>query len=207
MTQGVEGTGRYDEPSEETIESWFRETGAFLTGHFKLSSGRHSDVYLEKFAVLQHPEYLTRLCAALAHRFAGAGVETVVGPLTGGAILAYDVARYLGARFIFPERVEGRMTWRRGFSLRPGEKVLVVEDVVTTGGSAAEVLELLRSDGAEVLGVGALVDRSGRAVSFGAAFVPLWRLSVESWAPEECPLCARGVPLTQRGSRGLGQGR
>ncbi|MDI6871572.1 MAG: orotate phosphoribosyltransferase [Bacillota bacterium] len=191
----------------ETIERWFRETGAFLTGHFKLTSGRHSDVYLEKFAVLQHPEYLTRLCAALAGRFAGSGVETVVGPLTGGAILAYDVARYLEARFIFPERVEGRMAWRRGFAVRRGERILVVEDVVTTGGSVGEVLALLREDGAAVVGVAALVDRSGGAASFGVPFEPLWRVEAESWAPEECPLCARGVPLTQRGSRGLGQGR
>ncbi len=192
---------------EETIAAWFRETGAYLTGHFKLSSGRHSGVYLEKFAVLQHPEYLTRLCGAIAEEFAGAGVETVVGPLTGGAILAYDVARQLGVRFLFPERVEGRMAWRRGFALRPGERVLVVEDVVTTGGSAGEVLALLAEGGAEVVGLAALVDRSGGAASFGVPYKPLWRVKAESWAPEECPLCAAGEPLTQRGSRGLGQGR
>lgn len=193
--------------NEEIIAGWFRETGALLTGHFRLSSGRHSDVYLEKFAVLQHPDYLTRLAAAMAQRFAGAGGETVVGPLTGGAILAYDVARHLGVRFLFPERVEGKMSWRRGFALRPGEKVLVVEDVVTTGRSVAEVLSLVREGGAEVVGVAALVDRSGGVVDFGAEFAPLWRVKVKSWAPEECPLCAQGLPLTQRGSRGLGQGR
>jgi orotate phosphoribosyltransferase len=196
----------YEPLPGEVIEGWFRETGAYLTGHFKLSSGRHSDVYLEKFAVLQHPEYLTRLSAALAARFAGTGVETVAGPLTGGAILAYDVARYLGARFLFPERIAGEMTWRRGFALREGEKVLVVEDVVTTGGSVGEVLALLRHDRAEVVGVAALVDRSGGAASFGVPFAPLWQVAVESWAPEECPLCGAGVPLTQRGSRGLGPG-
>ncbi len=207
MKRGVKKTELHAELSEETIERWFRETGAYLTGHFKLSSGRHSDVYLEKFAVLQHPEYLTRLSATLARRFAGAGVETAVGPLTGGAILAYDVARYLGARFIFPERVEGEIAWRRGFTVREGERVLVVEDVVTTGGSVSEVLALLRKDRAEVVGVAALVDRSGGAASLGVPFVPLWRVAARSWAPGECPLCAAGVPLTQRGSRGLGQGR
>lgn len=198
MTEGLD---------ERTITAWFTETGALLTGHFKLSSGRHSDVYLEKFAVLQHPQYLTRLCAAMAGNFAGAGVETVVGPLTGGAILAYDVARHLGARFLFPERVEGRMALRRGFSLRPGERVVVVEDVVTTGGSVVEVLELLRELEVQVVGVASLIDRSGGKADFGVPFQPLWRVAAESWAPEACPLCARGVPLTQRGSRGLGQGR
>lgn len=199
--------GAESELSEETIAQWFRETGALLTGHFQLSSGRHSGVYLEKFAVLQHPEHLSRLCGAMARRFAGAGVETVVGPLTGGAILAYDVARQLGTRFLFPERVEGRMTLRRGFALRPGERVLVVEDVVTTGGSVAEVLELLGRLEVQVVGVAALVDRSGGKASFGVPFEPLWRVAVESWEPEECPLCAAGEALTQRGSRGLGQGR
>lgn len=191
----------------ETIARWFAETGALLSGHFRLSSGRHSDRYLEKFAVLQHPEYLTQMCAALAGRFAEAGVATVVGPLTGGAILAYDVARHLGTRFIFPERVEGTMTWRRGFGITPGERVLVVEDVVTTGGSVSEVLDLLRRDGANILGVGALVDRSNGTVDFGVPFEPLWRAAVASWTADQCPLCAAGQPLTQRGSRGLGQGR
>ncbi|MGE5552708.1 MAG: orotate phosphoribosyltransferase [Betaproteobacteria bacterium] len=203
----MERAGLEAELPPETIEGWFRETGAYLTGHFKLSSGRHSDVYLEKFAVLQHPEYLTRLCAAMAGRFAGAGIETVVGPLTGGAILAYDVARHLGVRFLFPERVEGKMTWRRGFALKSGERVLVVEDVVTTGGSVKEVLALLQASGVAVAGVAALVDRSGGRASFGVPFAPLWRVEAVSWVPEECPLCAKGVPLTQRGSRGLGHGR
>lgn len=192
---------------EGTIAGWFKETGALLTGHFKLSSGRHSDIYLEKFAVLQHPKYLTRLCGGMAAAFAGSGAETVVGPLTGGAILAYDVARHLGVRFLFPERVEGRMALRRGFALRPGERVLVAEDVVTTGGSVLEVLGLLRVLEVEIVGVTSLIDRSGGAAEFGVPFRPLWRVAAESWEPEACPLCARGVPLTQRGSRGLGQGR
>ncbi|MGE5508702.1 MAG: orotate phosphoribosyltransferase [Chitinophagales bacterium] len=196
-----------ERPSEAQIASWFAETGALLQGHFKLSSGRHSEVYLEKFAVIQHPEYTTRLCAAVAQEYAGAGVETVIGPLTGGAILAYEVARHLGVRFLFPERVEGQMTLRRGFSVRPGERVLVVEDVVTTGGSVKEVLAMLTGLGAEVVGLASLIDRSGGLATFPVPFTPLWRVNAVSWAPEECPLCAAGVPLTQRGSRGLGDGR
>lgn len=196
-----------ERPSETQIAEWFGKTGALLKGHFKLSSGRHSEVYLEKFAVLQHPEYTTRLCAAVAQQYAGTGVETVVGPLTGGAILAYEVARYLGVRFLFPERVEGQMVLRRGFSLRPGERVLVVEDVVTTGGSVREVLDLLQGLGAEVVGLASLIDRSGGAATFSVPFTPLWRVDAVSWPPEDCPLCAAGVPLTKRGSRGLGEGR
>ncbi|MCQ2559280.1 MAG: orotate phosphoribosyltransferase, partial [Clostridia bacterium] len=132
-----------------------------LTGHVKLTSGRHSDQYFQCALVLQHPQYCQKLCQTLAEKFAGAMVDTVIGPAMGGIIVAYEVARSLGVRSIFAERENGNMTLRRGFALQPGEKVLVVEDVITTGGSVREVIELVKAAGAEVVGAGVLVNRSG----------------------------------------------
>lgn len=193
--------------SENEVRAMFVESGAYLSGHFLLSSGRHSDTYIEKFAALSNPAFTTRMCQELARRFAGQGVETVAGPLTGGMLLAYEVARYLGVRFIFPERDNGVMTFRRGFAVRPGERLLVVEDVVTTGGSLQEVLAAVRERGAEVVGVGALVDRSQGRAGFRCRFEALWQVDVASYTPEECPLCRAAAPFTKRGSRGLGDGR
>lgn len=201
------GMGETRALSSDEVQAMFIESGAYLTGHFVLSSGRHSDTYVEKFAALQQPALMTRMCAEIARRFGGERVATVAGPLTGGALLAYEVARYLGVRFIFPEREGDRMTLRRGFTVQPGERILVVEDVITTGGSVQEVLTALRERSAEVVGIGALVNRSGGGVSFGCRFEPLWTVDIASYAPEECPLCKAGVPLTKRGSRGLGGGR
>ncbi|MDI3280647.1 MAG: orotate phosphoribosyltransferase [Bacillota bacterium] len=185
------------------VEEIFRRSGAYLEGHFLLTSGLHSPAYLEKFSVLQHPEHTTRLCGELARLFRGAGVETVVGPVTGGMLLAYEVARQLGVRFFFTEREQGVMALRRGFALRPQERVLVVEDVLTTGSSAREVVELCRRLGAEVVGVGVLVDRSGGRANLGVPYRALWTLQIAAWPPEECPLCRQKIPLTSRGSRHL----
>lgn len=178
----------------------FKESGALLKGHFLLTSGRHSDTYFEKFQVLQWPLYTEKLCKELAERFKGDGVDVVVGPVTGGVLLAYEVAKNLGTRGIFTERENGRMTFRRGFQVE-GERVLVVEDIVTTGGSVFEVLDAVKEAGGEVAGVGYLVDRSGGQVDFGVKQVPLMKLDVISWSPDECPLCAKGEPITKRGSR------
>jgi orotate phosphoribosyltransferase len=193
--------------TEAEIKEMFSRSGAYLTGHFVLSSGRHSDTYIEKFTVLQQPAFTTRMCEELARRFEADKIETVVGPLTGGMLLAYEVARYLGTRFIFTEREGDRMTLRRGFTVQPGERILVVEDVVTTGGSVHEVLQALRERETEVVGVGALVDRSAGKTDFGCRFEPLWTVDIASFTPDGCPLCRDGVPITKRGSRGLGQGR
>jgi len=133
--------------TEAEVKQVFLETGAILEGHFLFTSGLHSPLYVEKFMVLQHPQHTARLCAALAKRFDNSGVQVTVGPVTGGVILAHEVGKNLGSRAIFTERENGKMTLRRGFTISPGEKVLVVEDIVTTGGSVAEVLEVVKEHG------------------------------------------------------------
>lgn len=185
----------------EEIMQIFHQTGALLEGHFLLSSGRHSDRYFQCALVLQYPEQAARLARELAGRVQLPTIQTVVSPALGGVIAGYEVARALGVRGIFAERENGRMTLRRGFSISPGEKVLVVEDVVTTGGSVREVMQVVREAGGVVAGVAALVDRSGGRVDFG---VPLWslvQLEVQSYAPADCPLCRRELPLVKPGSR------
>ena len=134
--------------------------------------------------------------------FINDNVELVVGPMTGGILLAYEVAKNLGTRFFFTERVNGKMTFKRGFAIKPGTRVLVVEDIVTTGGSVREVLDVVKGEGGVPVGVGLLVDRSGGKVDFGVRTEPLLRLDVETYKPEECPMCKEGTPLTQRGRTG-----
>lgn len=192
--------------SRQEIRAIFEKTGALLTGHFLLSSGRHSDRYFQCALVLQHPSYAELLCRELVRRLDVGRVEAVVGPALGGIIVSYEVARALGVRSLFAERENGRMTLRRGFALSPGERVLVVEDVVTTGGSVREVLEAVRQSGAEAAGVAALVDRSNGSVDFGLPFYSLLTLPAASYLPQECPLCRRGEPLVKPGSRPLGAG-
>jgi len=192
--------------TETEVLEIFRESGALLEGHFLLTSGLHSDRYFEKFAVLQHPERTERLCRALAERFRDDGVQLVVGPAVGGILLAHEVAKHLGTRAVFTEREGGRMCLRRGFAIAPGQRVLVVEDVVTTGGSVREVLDVVREAGGEPVGVALLVDRSGGAVDFGVRTEALLRLDVKAYRPEECPQCRTGVPLAARGSRHLSGG-
>jgi orotate phosphoribosyltransferase len=184
------------------VERVFRESGAFREGHFILASGRHSPLYLEKFQVLQRPVETERLCAALASWAKVLDVETVAGPTTGGIILAHEVARQLGVRAIYAERREngtGR-EFRRGFALRPGERVVVVDDIMTTGGSVQETVEAVRSAGGHVAGAAVLVDRSGGAADVGVPIEALWRLGIPSYAPAECPLCAKGIIATHPGT-------
>jgi len=180
----------------------FRECGALLEGHFGLASGRHSDTYLQCARVLQHPRVAAQLCDALAASWRDAGVDVVVGPATGGIIIAFELARQLGARALFMERADGRMTLRRSFTLAPGEKVLVAEDVMTTGGSVAEVVEAAEAVGGEVVGVACLVDRGGlrRFAAYRTASV--LALDLPTYRPEDCALCRDGVPLTRPGSKG-----
>jgi orotate phosphoribosyltransferase len=184
----------------DSVLADFRDTGAYLKGHFRLTSGLHSNEYLQCALVLQHPSMAARLGAALAKEFLKCDI--VASPAIGGLIIGHEVARHIGARFIFTERDgAGKMTLRRGFSVKPTETVVVIEDVVTTGGSTREVIELMQSAGANVIGAGSIIDRSGGNADLGVPRVALVTLTVSSWKPEECPLCKTGVPVQKPGSR------
>ena len=189
-----------DLKAEEVIER-FRQTGALLEGHFVLSSGLHSTNYLQCALLLQHPAEAARFGEALAARFLGQGIETVAAPAIGGLIIGYEVARALAARFIWTEREAGRMTLRRGFAVRPGESVLVVEDVVTTGGSTRETIEALLEAGARVVGAASIIDRSAGRADVGVPRVALATLNVPAVAPAACDACARGEEAVKPGSR------
>lgn len=185
---------------DEAIEI-FTKANALLTGHFRLTSGRHSNQYMQCAQVLQYPQYASVLCDALAEKFKGTQVDLVVGPAMGGIIVAYEVGRALGVKTLFTERENGAMALRRGFAINPGEKVLVVEDVVTTGGSVKEVIDVVREKGGEVVGVGVLVDRSNGKVDFGVPTESILKMEIQSYDPEECPLCKQGLPVVKPGSR------
>ncbi len=181
----------------------FRDCGAVLEGHFQLSSGKHSDTYFEKFQVLQYPDQVELLCMNLADRFRDKNVDVVCGPTTGGMLIAYEVARQLGVRAVYAEREEGKRVLRRGFHIERGERVLVVDDVLTTGLSVFEVLDMLKDYHANVVGAGIFVDRSGGTVNLGVPTEALLSMVVKAFPPEECPLCKAGDPITERGSRHL----
>lgn len=185
------------------LESILREVGALTEGHFLLSSGRHSDRYVEKFALLRQPRMTERVCAEIVHRVRDWRVEVVAGPTTGGILLAFEVARQLGVPAAYAERAaEGGSAreFRRGTTFEPGTRVLVVDDVMTTGGSVLETLSALRSADVNVLGVAILVDRSGGNVDLGVPLLALQRMDIASWEPGACPLCARNLPLTKPGT-------
>ncbi len=178
-------------------EQLLRDRGALLRGHFVLSSGRHSDTYVEKFRILQWPDVTTELCRGIAERFRESA-DTVAGPTTGGIIVAFETARQLGARCVIAERSEGGhgRAFRRGFELGPANRVLVVDDVLTTGGSVREVIEAVERTGATVVGVGVLVDRTAGRTIFDRPLYAALSLDVRSWEPAECPLCREGTPAT-----------
>ena len=189
--------------TEAEVKDLLTETHAIMHGHFLLTSGLHSPHYVEKFNVLQHPQYTERLCRAIAEKFKDKGIDTVVGPVTGGILLAHETGKALGTRAIFTERENGKMTFRRGFSLEQGERVLIVEDIVTTGGSIEEVIEVVREFGGIPVAVAMLVDRSNGKVHFdGVPCTALLHMNVEAYKPEVCPLCKEGMPLTKRGRTG-----
>jgi orotate phosphoribosyltransferase len=179
--------------------------GALLSGHFVLTSGRHSDRYVQCARVLEDPALTTRLAREMVRRLGdrAAQVDVVAAPAVGGIVIGFAVAQALGVRFVFAEREQGAMTLRRGFHLSAGEHVLVVEDVVTTGGSVAEVLDLATAAGAVPTGVAALIDRGGDK-AFDAPFMPLLRLQVDSWAADSCALCSAGEAVASPGSRRIG---
>lgn len=176
---------------EEAIKI-FSDSGALMQGHFKLTSGRHSNRYMQCAQVLQYPAYTEQLAQHLAEKFAGEKIDFVVGPAMGGIIVSYEVARQLKVPSMFCERQDGAMSLRRGFTIKPGDRMLVVEDVVTTGGSVVEVMDVVKATGGEVVGVGVLVDRSGGKVDFGVPMNAVLSLDIESWEADDCPLCKAG---------------
>lgn len=178
------------------------ERGAVLRGHFQLSSGRHSDLFVQKFRVLEHPRLAQRFGASIAEEFEG-DFDAVACPAVGAIVLGFATALAADARMVFAEREGTELTFRRGFELASRERTLIVEDVITTGGSAAEVVELVRKAGAEPVGVGTLIDRGdpARSPSFGVPLKALLKLEVASWDPSKCPLCAQGVVVSDPGSR------
>ncbi len=189
--------------TQERALEIFSRAGVLQEGHFRLTSGRHSGRYLQCAKIFRQPKYSEELCSALAEKFRNQGVEVVIGPAMGAVQLAYEVSRALRCENFFTERGgDGKMCLRRGFEVRPGQKVLVVEDVVTTGGSVREVMEIVRAAGGEVVGVGSLVDRTGGKIGFGVPFRSVVSMEIESWAPEDCPLCKAGAPAPVKpGSR------
>ena len=184
----------------ETLEL-YEKTGALMRGHFRLTSGLHSDIYLQSALVLQYPEHAARLGEALAAPFTDARAQTVLAPAIGGILVAHEVARALGVRALFTEREDGAMRLRRGFTLTPGERCVVVEDVITTGGSTREVVECVRASGGSVIGVGSLIDRSGGTAVFDVKRASLAMVSASTWPPEACPLCKSGGHAIKPGSR------
>jgi len=187
----------------DAILDRFRRVGALLEGHFRLTSGLHSSGYLQCALVLQHPREGEACGAAIAERVRSLGAQAVLSPALGGIVIGQEVARALGVRAIFAERQDGTLTLRRGFTLSPGEKVLVVEDVVTTGGSTRETIEAARGAGAQVVAAAAIIDRSGGQQQIDVPFHALATVSLPTYAPESCPLCAAGQPLVKPGSRSV----
>ena len=188
--------------TRERVEEILKESGVLLEGHFLLTSGRHSDKYMQCAKIFRHPKYSEELCAALAEMFRGEQIDVVIGPAMGAVQMAYEVSRALGCENFFTERVDGAMTLRRGFEVTPGMRCLLVEDVVTTGGSVKEVAELVRQAGGTVVGIGSIVDRSNGKVDFGVPFRAVYPVEVVSWEAEDCPLCKEGkLPVVKPGSR------
>jgi orotate phosphoribosyltransferase len=184
-----------------SAEQLFEKSGAVLKGHFLLSSGLHSPVYWEKFKVLQYPQYTQELCRQIAEHFRSQHIQVVAGPTTGGVILAFEVGRQLGVRGIFAEKKEGasERAFKRGFNIDPGERVLVVDDILTTGGSVKQMVDAVTNLKGNLVGIGVLVDRSEKTVDFGVPLFSCHRSATVAYKPGVCPLCAANVPLTKRG--------
>jgi orotate phosphoribosyltransferase len=186
----------------DDVLNLYKRYGAFMEGHFLLSSGLHSRFYLQSAQVLQYPSVAEMLCASLAEKFLDKNIDIVIAPAVGGIIVAHEVARKLSARAIFAEREKNVFTLRRGFFIDKGEKVAVVEDVVTTGGSVEEVVDLVKKYKGEVVGIGALVDRSRNFAPF-VQYNYLLKLNIENYKPKNCPLCKEGITLVKPGSKKL----
>ena len=185
----------------ENVEEIFQKSGAILKGHFLLASGLHSPVYWEKFRVLESPHYTEQLCRMIADHFRKQNIEVVAAPTTGGIILAFETARQLGVRGIFAER-EGatERAFRRGFGVNPGERVLIVDDILTTGSSIRQVMAAVVKQGGQIMGIGVLVDRSEQGVGFGVSLFSCLRSITPTYPPQDCPMCAQNIPLVKPGS-------
>ena len=180
------------------VDALLRSTGAILEGHFQLASGRHSGTYIEKFRIMEDPAATVALCGMIAGHYRGSGITLVVGPAMGGIVLAYETARQLGIKSIYAEKDgNGGLFFDRGFAIAPGQPVLVVDDVLTTGGSVRKTLELVESAGGKVAGVAFLIDRTNGGVDFGVPFFASHAMEVLSYPADDCPLCREGLPLVQ----------
>ena len=188
---------------DDRILESLKVTGVLLEGHFMLTSGKHSSGYMQLAKVYQWPKYGEELSTALAEKFKDIKIDLVIGPALGGILIAYEVSKALNTKSIFAEREDGVMALRRGFEIPKNSNVLVVEDVVTTGGSVREVIEIVKNAGADVVGVGSLVDRSNGTVDFGVEFKSLIAFDIQAYVQEECPLCKQGIPCIKPGSRKL----
>ncbi|HNU79240.1 MAG TPA: orotate phosphoribosyltransferase [Bacillota bacterium] len=189
--------------TKKRVNGILEKTGVLLTGHFQLTSGKHSNKYLQCAKVFQHPDISAEISKDLAEKYDGYDIDIVIGPAVGGIILAYEVARQLEVRALFAERENGIMTLRRGFEIQRGSKVLVVEDVITTGGSVKEVIDVVRSAGGEVVGVAAVVDRSGGKAIFDVPFKSAIKIDIEVFEPGDCPMCKSGSKAVKPGSRNI----
>ncbi|MBN1639168.1 MAG: orotate phosphoribosyltransferase [Ignavibacteriales bacterium] len=186
--------------NSQTLEI-FKKTDALLEGHFLLTSGKHSNKYFQCAQVLQYPLYLNKICTVIVDHIKAAQIDTVISPAIGGICVGQEVARLLNKRFIFAEREDNKMTLRRGFNLSKGEKVLICEDVITTGGSVYEVINIIKNNEADLVGVASIVDRSNGKVKFDAPQFSVLTLDVVTYFPDDCPLCKENIPLVKPGSR------
>ncbi len=189
--------------TNERVIEVMKEAGVLLEGHFLLTSGRHSNKYLQCAKIFRNTKYSEELCAALAEQFANDNIDVVIGPALGAIQMAYEVSRHLKVENFFAERDNGTMTLRRGFTLSEGMRVLIVEDVVTTGGSVKEVMEIVKASGAVVAGIGSIVDRTGGKIDFGVPYKAVISMEVESWEANDCPLCKDGSEAIKPGSRAI----
>ena len=188
--------------TNERVEEILREINVLQEGHFLLTSGRHSNQYMQCARILEYPEYTAELSSIIFGAFKDEKIDVVIGPAMGGIIFAYEVARQLGVKNLFAEREDGKMTLRRGFSIPEGARVLIAEDVITTGGSVREVMEIVKAHNAEVAGVAVLVDRTNGNIDFGCKFQASYTTEVISYEPENCPICKEGnIELVKPGSR------
>ncbi|MGN1093108.1 MAG: orotate phosphoribosyltransferase [Monoglobaceae bacterium] len=188
--------------NNEIIEM-LKEAEVLLEGHFLLTSGRHSDKYMQCAKIFQNSKYSVPLCGELVEKYKNDNIEVVIGPAIGAIQMAYEVGKQLGVKNIFAEREDGKMTLRRGFTIEKGQRVLVVEDVVTTGGSVREVIELVEQCGGVVAGVGSIVDRTGGKIDFGVPYKSAFSMDITSYEADECPICKTGAPLVKPGSRNV----
>lgn len=184
------------------VEKILKDSNALLTGHFLLTSGRHAENYMQCAKVLMEPKHTETLAKILAERFKEDKVDIVIGPAMGGMIIGYELARQLNAINIFTERVDGKMTLRRGFTIPKGSRVVIAEDVVTTGGSVQEVIKIVKENEGEVVGVGVLIDRTGGKIDLGTKLVSAYSVEITSYESENCPICKEGkLPVVKPGSR------